>query len=180
MVKLSVSDCESAIYAPPVIPGLPRNLTSHPFCPIIAAGAVANRYLMRKLILILIAIFAAVLPLCAQQVTDSGYRTVAHIKSDGTIYDSSYRTIGHINRDGTVYDGSYRTVGHLRDDGTVMDASYRTVGHINNDGTIYDKSYRTIGHVNSDGTIYDASYRTIGHAKGIPLQWAAFYFFFRE
>ena len=31
----------------------------------------------------------------AQRVTDSGYRTVAHIKSDGTIQDADYRTIGH-------------------------------------------------------------------------------------
>lgn len=27
-------------------------------------------------------------------------------------------------------------------------------------------------------TIKDASYRTIGHADGIPLKWAAYYFFF--
>ena len=40
----------------------------------------------------------------AQTITDSGYRTVAHIKSDGTIQDSGYRTIGHIKSDGTVQD----------------------------------------------------------------------------
>ena len=27
-------------------------------------------------------------------------------------------------------------------------------------------------------TVKDASYRTIGHADGIPLAWAAYYFFF--
>ena len=78
----------------------------------------------------------------------------------------------------TITNGSYQTVGHLRSDGTVQDASYRTVGHIKSDGTIQDSSYRTIGHVKSDGTVQDASYRTIGHAKDIPMQWAAFYFFF--
>ena len=29
------------------------------------------------------------------RVTDGGYRTVANIRSDGTIQDASYRTIGH-------------------------------------------------------------------------------------
>ena len=77
-----------------------------------------------------------------------------------------------------VTDGSYRTVAHIKSDGTIQDASYRTVGHIKKDGTIQDSSYRTVGHVKSDGTVQDASYRTIGHAKDIPMQWAAFYFFF--
>ena len=78
----------------------------------------------------------------------------------------------------TITNGSYQTVGYIKSDGTIQDKSYRTVGHIKSDGTIQDSSYRTIGHVKSDGTVQDASYRTIGHAKGIPMQWAAFYFFF--
>ncbi len=46
--------------------------------------------------------------------------------------------------------------------------------------SIKDASYLTVGHVREDGTVMDSSYRTVGHAKGIPLQWAAFYFFFHE
>ena len=65
----------------------------------------------------------------AQTLTDSNYRTVGYIKSDGTIQDASYRTIGHIKSDGTVQDASYRTVGYVKDDGTIQDASYRTIGH---------------------------------------------------
>lgn len=60
----------------------------------------------------------------------------------------------------------------------VTNGNYQTVAHIKSDGTIKDSSYRTIGHVRDDGTVQDDSYRTIGHAKGIPLQWAAWYFFF--
>lgn len=63
---------------------------------------------------------------------------------------------------------------------TVKNASYQTLAHIKSDGTIQDASYRTIGHVKNDGTVQDASYRTIGHANGIPLRWAAFYFFFSK
>ena len=46
---------------------------------------------------------------------DESYRTVGHIKDDGTIQDSSYRTIGHVKDDGTVQDESYRTIGHAKD-----------------------------------------------------------------
>lgn len=60
----------------------------------------------------------------------------------------------------------------------VTDSGYRTVGYIKADGTVQDSSYRTIGHVRNDGTVQDASYRTIGHVKGVPLKWAAWYFFF--
>ena len=63
---------------------------------------------------------------------------------------------------------------------TIKDASYRTVAHIKSDGTIQDASYHTIGHIRNDGSIQDASYHTIGHASGIPLRWAALYFFFSK
>ena len=79
-----------------------------------------------------------------------------------------------------VTNGSYQTVAYIKSDGTIQDGSYRTLGYIKSDGTIQDSSYRTIGHVKSDGTVQDSSYRTIGHADGIPLKWAAFYFFFRK
>lgn len=95
-----------------------------------------------------------------------------------TIKNASYQTVAHIKSDGTIQDASYRTIGHLRKDGTVQDEGYRTVGHIKKDGTVQDGSYCTIGHIREDGTVQDASYRTIGHAGGIPMEWAAFFFFF--
>ena len=117
-------------------------------------------------------------PAGAQTVKDAGYRTVAHIESDGTIKDAGYRTIGHIESNGTVKDAGYRTVGHITSTGKVQDEGYRTVGYIKDDGTVQDSGYRTIGHIRDDGTVQDAGYRTIGHAEGIPLHWAAFFFFF--
>ena len=62
----------------------------------------------------------------------------------------------------------------------MQDASYRIVGHIKDDGTVQDSSYKIIGHIKKDGTVQDASYKIIGHADGIPVRWAAFYFFFRN
>ena len=73
---------------------------------------------------------------------------------------------------------NYKTIGHLKPDGTVQDSNYRNVGYIKNDGTVQNSNYKTIGHVKSDGTVQDANYRTIGHTKGVPMEWAALYFFF--
>ena len=78
----------------------------------------------------------------------------------------------------TIKNGSYRIVGHIKSDGTIQDDSYRIIGHIKSDGTVQDGSYRIIGHVKSDGTVQDDAYRIIGHASGIPLSWAALFFFF--
>ena len=46
--------------------------------------------------------------------------------------------------------------------------------------TVKNANFQTLAHFKSDGTVQDASYRTIGYAKGIPLQLAAFYFFFTD
>ena len=43
---------------------------------------------------------------------------------------------------------------------------------------VTNSNYQTVAHIKSDGTIQDANYRTIGHAPGIPMAWAAWYFFF--
>lgn len=82
-----------------------------------------------KLRLFLLCLFLACAAAPAQRVTDSGYRTVAHIKSDGTVQDASFRIIGHIKADGMVQDENFRVVGYLKDNGLVQDASYRTIGH---------------------------------------------------
>ena len=44
---------------------------------------------------------------------------------------------------------------------------------------VQDALYRVVAHIKSDGTIQDDSYRVIGHVKGVPMEWAALYFFFR-
>ena len=80
----------------------------------------------------------------------------------------------------TVKNASYQTVAHIKSDGTIQDSGYRTIGYIKSDGRVQDASYRTVGYLKDNGTVQDASYRTIGHANGIPLRWAAFYFFFSK
>ena len=62
----------------------------------------------------------------------------------------------------------------------VTNSSYQTVAHIKSDGTIQDSGFKVIGHFKENGTIQDSSFRVIGHADGIPMRWAAWYFFFRD
>ena len=116
----------------------------------------------------------------AQRITDSGFRTIAHLKSDGTIQDASFKVSGYFKKDGSIQDSSFRTIGYLKDNGAVQDRSFRTIGYIKADGTVQDSGFRTIGYVRKDGIIQDASFRTIGHADGIPLKWAAYFFFFQN
>ena len=70
---------------------------------------------MKRFLTILFTVLLSCLLCNAQKISDSGYRTVGFIKSDGTVQDSGYRTIGHVKKDGTVQDASYRTIGHAKD-----------------------------------------------------------------
>lgn len=77
-----------------------------------------------------------------------------------------------------LQDKYHSTVGYVKSDGTVQDRYHSTVGYIKSDGTVQDKYHSTIGYVKSDGTVQDRYHSTIGYAKGIPIRWAALYFFF--
>lgn len=66
-------------------------------------------------LMVAVLVAVSVVPAMGQKITDAGYKTVAYIKSDGTVQDSGYKTIGHIKSDGTVQDAGYRTIGHAKD-----------------------------------------------------------------
>ena len=62
----------------------------------------------------------------------------------------------------------------------VTDSGFGTIAFIKSDGTIQDSGFKVIGHFKENGTIQDSSFSVIGHADGIPMRWAAWYFFFRD
>ena len=62
----------------------------------------------------------------------------------------------------------------------VTDSGFGTIAFIKSDGTIQDSGFKVIGHFKENGTIQDSSFRVIGHADGIPMKWAAWYFFFKD
>ena len=71
--------------------------------------------MMKRIPAILFTVLLSCMLCSAQKISDSGYRTVVFIKSDGTVQDSGYKTIGHIKSDGTIQDTSYKTIGHAKD-----------------------------------------------------------------
>ena len=48
---------------------------------------------------------------------------------------------------------------------------------VQNDGTVLDKDKKQIGQI-KDGTVTGGNNETIGYAKGVPVKWAAVYYFF--
>ena len=128
--------------------------------------------------LILLFLFSFFHSAQAQTIRNSNNASIATIESDGTVRNSSNSTIGCIESDGDIRDRSNRSLGKLESDGTVRDRSNRSLGKIESDGTVRDQSNRTLGKVESDGTVRDSSNRTLGTAKGVPMRYAALYFFF--
>ena len=78
-----------------------------------------------------------------------------------------------------VQDGSYSTIAYINDDGRVQNSSYSTIGYIQKDGRVQNSSYSTIGYIQGDGRVQNSNYSTIGYVKGVPMRWAALYFFFK-
>ena len=84
---------------------------------------------MRRFFVLLLCLLSFSCGLKAQRITDASFRTVAHIKDDGTVQDASFRTALYFKSDGKIQDSSFRTVGYIKKDGIVQDASFKTVGH---------------------------------------------------
>ena len=79
---------------------------------------------------------------------------------------------------GEVCDNSNRYLGKVESDGTVRDRNHAFRGKIESNGTVRGQNNFMLGKVDSDGAVRDTSNRIIGYAKGVPMQYAALYFFF--
>jgi len=70
-------------------------------------------------------------------------------------------------------------VGKIEKDGIIRDRSNMSIGKVDGDGVVKDKNNMLIGRVKSDGTVVDRNNKTIGYAKGIPMRYAAVFFFLK-
>lgn len=48
----------------------------------------------------------------AQRIKDTGFRTIAYVKADGTIQDSGFKAVGYFKDDGRIQDSSFRGIGY--------------------------------------------------------------------
>jgi hypothetical protein len=113
----------------------------------------------------------------AQVLQGADMNKVATIKPDGTVLDEADKLAGHIKKDGMVTDKQSVITGYIKADGTIENEAHAIVGYVQNDGTVLDKDKKTIGSI-KEGVVTSASNETIGYAKGVPVKWAAVYFFF--
>ena len=60
----------------------------------------------------------------------------------------------------------------------LRNANNSTIGKIESDGTVRNSSNSTSGKIESDGTVRNSNNATIGYAKGVPVRYAALFFFF--
>ena len=60
----------------------------------------------------------------------------------------------------------------------LRNSSNSFIGKIESDGTVRNSSNSTVGKIEKDGTIRNSSNSAIGYAKGVPVKYAALFFFF--
>ena len=118
---------------------------------------------MKKLLLLL-ALGMTTLSMNAQDLRNSSNSYIGKIESDGTVRNSSNSCIGKIERDGTIRNSS--------------NASNSSIGKVESNGTVRNGSNSSIGKIESDGTVRNSSNSCIGYAKGVPVRYAAVFFFF--
>ena len=61
----------------------------------------------------------------------------------------------------------------------LYDRSNMTIGKVESDGYVKDRSNMNLGRIKPDGYVLDRSNMTIGRAKGVPISYAAVFFFFK-
>ena len=133
---------------------------------------------MKKLLIILSFVLCVATAGHAQEIRNTSNAVVAKIESDGTVRDKSNFMVARINDKGEVRDASNRYLGKIEADGTVRDKSNFSIGKIESNGTVRARNNFALGKVDSDGAVRDTSNRIIGYAKGVPMRYAALFFFF--
>ena len=60
----------------------------------------------------------------------------------------------------------------------LRNANNSCIGKIDSDGTVRNSSNSAIGKFDKDGTVRNANNSAIGYAKGVPVKYAAAFYFF--
>ena len=126
-------------------------------------------------------VFFLVLSHCVcfgQDIRNSSKMLVGRIEANGMVRDCNYMTVGKIESDGDVRDKNYMLVGKVETNGTIRDKNNMTIGRIEADGTVRDRNNMMMGRIGADGTVRNRDNMTIGYAKGVPMAYAAVFFFF--
>ena len=113
-----------------------------------------------------------------QDIRDGSNMLVGRIEASGIVRDSNNMTIGKIESDGDVRDRNNMLVGRIGTNGSIRDKNNMMIGKVESDGTVRDRNNMMVGKVKQDGTVIGRNNMTIGYAKGVPVTYAAVFFFF--
>ena len=66
----------------------------------------------------------------------------------------------------------------MESDGDIRDHNHSYLGKVESNGTVRNRNNSYLGKVENDGTVRDNNHRVMGYAKGVPVRYAAVFFFF--
>ena len=132
-----------------------------------------------KRMIILSLLMVLCVSICSgQTIRNTNNSVVAKIDTDGTIRNSNNSVIARINSNGEIRDSNNHLLGKIGSNGDVRNSNNSYLGKVESNGVVRNSNNSTLGKVEADGTVRDCNNHTIGYARGVPMKYAAVFFFF--
>lgn len=133
---------------------------------------------MKKVLFILSFLTFAAATGFAQTIRNTSNSALVTIDERGVVRNTSNSAIARIGSDGVVRDNCNRYLCKIESNGTVRDRHNSCMGKIEDDGTVRNCNNTMLGKVENDGTVRNRNNHALGSAKGVPMRYAALFFFF--
>lgn len=114
----------------------------------------------------------------AQTIRNTNNSVVAKIDNDGTVRNSNNSVIARISSNGDIRDSNNHLLGKIGSDGVIRNSNNSYMGKVESNGVVRNSNNSTLGKVESNGTVRDSNNHVLGYAKGVPMRYAAVFFFF--
>ena len=131
----------------------------------------------RRIILIMFMVLCSVI-CSAQTIRNTNNSVMAKIDTDGTVRNSNNSVIARFYNSGDIRDSNNHLLGRISSNGDVRDSNNSYLGKIESSGFVRNRNNSTLGKVEADGAVRDSNNHTIGYARGVPMRYAAIFFFF--
>ena len=78
----------------------------------------------------------------------------------------------------SIRNSNNRLLGKIGSNGDIRNSNNSYMGKVESSGTVRNSNNSLLGKVDSDGTVRNSNNSVIGYAKGVPMRYAAVFFFF--
>ena len=113
----------------------------------------------------------------AQMIRNSNQSVMAKVDADGTVRNSNNSVIARISGNGDIRDSNNHLLGRIGSSGDVRNSNNSYLGKIEGNGIVRNSNNSLLGKVERDGTVRDSNNHVIGYARGVPMRYAAVYFY---